>query len=112
MGLADVAAQIEADERRNVRDATFGHLAPKRGSRYRVRITFAVGCLGHDPLNPTILAYESRVLEMSPWLFEAALDMFRELETEEGCVYEWVGTFRDYKWNGTCRLLTNTNKSN
>lgn len=98
--MAAVFAPVEAHYRAQVQKATWGHLAPKKGKAYRGHIIFALGCFGSDRLNPTVLACEIG-LDSSPWFFEALMDFCRSIDGEEGGVYRWNGTFRNYEFKGT-----------
>ncbi len=127
MSMADAFAPIEAMYKAEVMADTWGHLAPKKNVLYRGRIVYAIGVFGSDRLNPATLYCElsSRKygsLSSSPWFYDALQEFLAELSWkpgeeypkrkghgEEGCVYEWVGTFRNYQWQGTVRLLFDTN---
>lgn len=97
---------------RKVKHATWGHLAPKRGSRYKLRIVFAVGCLGSDDLNPTPICFESRKLSSSPWFYDFLRSWLSNRDDENrksGCIYEFKGWFRDYRMTGIVSKLLDAN---
>lgn len=94
---------------------TWGHLAPIKDKTYKGRLVVAVGCLGSDPLNPTLLAVELGDLDCSPWFYNAVNDFISDsdigTEDNAGCIYEWLGAFRNYMFKGSWRLILNTNKT-
>ncbi len=103
--LADAFAPIEAANKAAVMYATWGHLAPKKGKTYKIRITYAVGCFGDDPLNPIVLDCDLGDLDSSPWFFDSMTRFLSDLGSEWGGVYEFTGTFRNYKFKGPIRLV-------
>jgi hypothetical protein len=103
--LADAFRQHEANYRAAVLADTWGHLAPHKNKKYKGYIVFAVGCCGSDHLNPTPLEIEFDDLDSSPWLYDALIELLQSLETEEGGVYRWDGTFRNYQFIGDVRRL-------
>lgn len=102
--MHDAWAPIEAHYRAEVFKATWGHLAPRKNKSYRGHIIFALGCFGDDALNPTVLTCEIGI-EGSPWFFDAMVEFLASLKGEEGAVYRWDGTFRNYEFNGSVRRL-------
>lgn len=115
-------APAEAAFREVVMQETWGHLAPKKNKTYEGRIVYAMGCYDSGELNPTVLVADFAGLSDSPWFYNALGDLLDELSWKPeraypprkghgkvGCVYEWTGTFRNYKFEGTVRLLTDTN---
>lgn len=106
--FADVFAPVEALYRAKVLAATWGHLAPRRHKAYSGHVIFAVGCFGNDPLNPTVLVCDIG-LDSSPWFFDALTDFVASLETDEGGVYRWDGTFKNYEFKGVVRRLSLSN---
>jgi hypothetical protein len=120
MSLAHVGAKIEADNRRIVMAATWGHLAPERNKTYRGHIVWALGIHGSDYLNPMVLECEMGDLPSSPWFYEAMNDFLGEVHKEKngkywscsereaetsGRIYRWDGSFRNYSWCGKVRQL-------
>lgn len=100
-----------------------GHLAPEKNKTYKGRVVYAVGCFGSDRLNPQVIVSEFGGLDSSPWFYSALHDFVDELSWkpgkrypkekghgEEGCVYEWKGTFRNYVFKGEVRLVLDANK--
>jgi hypothetical protein len=100
MGMQHTVALIQNDARERVMAETWGHLAPKKNKTYRGTMVIAVGCYGDDPLNPTVLRTDWGDLDSSPWWFGAMQDYIGDLDLEEGRVYRWEGTFRNYKFKG------------
>lgn len=109
MGLQDVFPAIEQSNRNIALQNTFGHLAPKKSKIYKGRLVFAVGCFGNDNLNPTALFCEFDGLDSSPWFFDAMTEFMEAQKVDEGCVYEFRGTFTNYEFKGHIKLLLNTN---
>ena len=103
--FAEAFAPVEAENRRIVAVNTWGHLAPRRDKTYRGHITFAVGCFGDDPLNPTALSCEFQGLDSSPWFFDAMAEFFSNLKLEPGGVYRFQGTFRNYCFRGVTHRI-------
>lgn len=114
--LGDTLQSCEDISRAIVMGETWGHLAPKRGSRYKLRVVYAVGCFGDDELNPTPLLFESRKLDSSPWFHDCLMEWLCDLPEDErkpGCVYEFNGWFRNYHFDGTInRIVDATQASN
>lgn len=102
--MVEAFAPVEAHYRAQVYKATWGHLAPRRHKAYSGHIVFAVGCFGSDPLNPTVIACEIG-LDSSPWFFDALTDFVASLKGDEGGVYRWDGTFKNYEFKGSVRRL-------
>ncbi len=109
MAMADAFASSEAHYRDQVLAATWGHLAPRRNKKYRGRLVYAVGCYGNDHLNPTVLSCEFAELEDSPWFYSVLTDFLHKQEFEVGCVYEFRGAFRNYRFEGETTLLMDHN---
>ncbi len=105
--IADVFASAEVVYKERQMQATWGHLAPVRNKKYRGRIVYAVGCYCGTPV---ILHCEFKDLPDSPWLYEHVQNFMFAQEGEEGCVYEFVGFFRNYEFEGTVRVIQDTNK--
>ena len=106
-GFADAFLPAEARDRERVMQETWGHLAPQKNKTYAGRIVYAVGAFGDDPLNPTMLVCEFKGLDDSPWFFDAVAEFIgsRSQENETGNVYEFRGTFRNYKFFGVTVVL-------
>ena len=107
--LADAFAQTNALYRAQVRADTWGHLAPVKNKSYRGTLVYAVGCLGNDPLNPIALSCEFESLDSSPWFYDAVQEFMQSRDNASGCVYEFKGTFKNYKFKGTVRTVFTTN---
>lgn len=95
--IADAFAPVEADYKAKVQAATWGHLAPVKGKTYEGRIVYAIGCFGDDPLNPIALVCDFDGLDSSPWFFDAMAEFIGSGKNKVGCVYEFTGTFRNYR---------------
>ena len=111
MPWTDVFAPAEAENRRIVMANTWGHLAPKKNVTYNVRLVFAIGCFGSDHLNPTVIhadfTHKVEELDSSPWLFDSVQDFLGQDDNrgEPGNVYEFVGTWRNYRFIGQIRRV-------
>jgi len=107
--IAEAFQPAVAAHRERVMFETWGHLAPKKGKTYKGRVVFAVGCFGSDDLNPTAIVCEFEDLDSSPWFFDVLQDFLYENRGEAGCVYEFNGTFKNYKFKGQIKTLLNAN---
>lgn len=103
--MADVFAPVEAKYREQVMQETWGHLAPKKNKTYKCSITWALGCFGSECLNPTVLSCEAGELDGGPWFYDALIDFLHEYSEEEGAVFRFDGTFRNYAFKGKVRRL-------
>jgi len=103
--IADAFAKPEADYKSKVMEHTWGHLAPKRNKIYPCRIVFAVGIFGDDALNPTAIHCHTPGLESSPWFFDAMMDFMQDTHPTEGKVYEFIGTFKNYRFSGNIKIV-------
>lgn len=106
--IADAFAPAEAHYKELVIQETWGHLAPKKNKTYKGKVVYAVGCFGNDNLNPIPIRSEFMGLDSSPWFYDALNEFLQDLPEEqrkEGCVYEWLGTFRNYKLSGIIKLV-------
>lgn len=123
MGLKDIAPFIGHDNYVAVSKDTWGHLAPKRNTTYSGFIRFAVGIFGSDDLNPTVIECELNhgddELHSSPWFYDALAELLSDwaaagrygnaplsIPVDAGGIYEWRGTFRNYKFRGELRRMT------
>ncbi len=112
MPWTDVFAPIEEAYAEDVRRATWGHLAPEKNKTYAGRIVFAFGVYDSGELNPTILVSDfSDDLDGGPWFYNAVHEFLGDFTPgEPGRVYEWQGTFRNYRFKGRKpRLLLDVN---
>lgn len=109
MSLADAFAPVEDRYREQVKQATWGHLAPKEDVTYTGKFIFAIGCFGSDSLNPTVTFSQFENLGDSPWFFERLQEFLEELRVEAevekrsfrpGQIYLWEGTFTNYEFDG------------
>ncbi len=99
-----------AAHKEEVMAETWGHLAPKKNQTYTGRIVFAVGIYGNDELNPTAIFCEFEGLDDSPWFFDELQDFLYANRGKSGYVYEFNGTFRNYRFKGKIKTLLNANK--
>ena len=110
MGLRHVVPLIEADNRAQVMRETWGHLAPRKNKAYQGHIVMALGCYDSGYLNPTPIECAFAGLDDSPWFYDHLNDFLQNLvaeaNLEEGGVYRWEGTFRNYEFKGTVRRCT------
>jgi hypothetical protein len=108
--LADAFAETEAKYKAKVIEDTWGHLAPIKNRIYKGRIVYTAGCFGHDHLNPTALFCTFKGLVSSPWFYNAIQEFMSSQRPEEGIVYEFIGTFRNYEFNGKIKKVFDSNK--
>lgn len=111
MSLASALAQYDSVYASKVRDATWGHLAPRRHVKYRGHIVFAVGC--YDDLNHVVIDCEfkdrkGKALDDSPWFYEHLHDFVGSDQNRgtAGNVYRFDGAFCNYVFTGTIVRLT------
>ena len=102
MGLADVAALLEQDQRRAVRIDTWGHLAPIKNVKYPIEMTAAVGYF--DALNPILLTCIPVDGPWDgPWFYDSINEFLSKRlgqEKNEGKIFRFVGHWRNYKFVG------------
>ena len=105
--FGNLLAGIDYHNHREQLKETWGHLAPVKNRTYEGRIVYAIGCY-NGVLNPTPLSCVLGKLGSSPWFYEAIhgwLSDLPEAYRQDACVYEWTGTFRNYRFDGKIRLL-------
>jgi hypothetical protein len=111
MSLADTFAPVEPRYVAQVMAATWGHLYPELGCRYKGRIKFVIAAYGGDHC---ILAADWGTLQDSPVLYDAMMTVFEKPELKwrskyaimgevRRDVFEWEGELIVHK-NGTFRL--------
>lgn len=103
--IADVFAPVEARYREAVLRNTWGHLAAEKNKTYPGRIVFSFGVYESGDLNPTILVCDfgecDDDLNGGPWFYNAINDFLgRFTPGKQGCIYEWTGHFRNYRFVG------------
>lgn len=104
-------AEAEAPYIRAVFNETWGHFAPKRNKTYKGRIVYAIGCYDHDVHNPTPLVVDMPGAGDGPYFYEAVNEWLSDLDEkfrQEGCIYEFLGNFKNYKFTGEISLILNT----
>lgn len=90
----------EAEMCRRVYAETFGHMAPRRDRTYKCDVTFCLTCYGD------YIVIDTNGLPSSPWMYEAVHDFAADNAGEEGEIYKFVGTFRNYVFNGSITKVT------
>jgi hypothetical protein len=110
MPWIDAFIPIEHDNREIMKQNTWGHLAPKKNKTYKGRIVFVAGIFGSDHLNPVSTYCEFDDLDSSPWFFDHLEDFMRSTKPKAGVVYEFLGTFRNYKFKGKIREVFDSAK--
>lgn len=110
--IHDSFLPVERRYREAVLRETWGHLAPEKNKSYPGRIVFSFGVYDCGNLNPVVLVCDFGELDGGPWFYNALINFLDQYTPgETGVVYEWTGTFRNYKFKGRApRLLLNTNK--
>jgi hypothetical protein len=100
--IQDAFAPAVEAYRQEVLADTWGHLAPKKNLTYTGRIVFAFGVYDSGELNPVILASDfDHDLDGGPWFYDAVHEFLGDFTPgEPGRVYEWRGTFRNYRFKG------------
>lgn len=116
MAWVDAFAPVEAAYHAAVLRDTWGHLAPEKDKSYPGRLVFSFGVYESGDLNPTILVCDfgeaGDELDGGPWFYRAVHDFLdRYTPGKAGCVYEWTGVVRNYRFKGKrARLILDTNK--
>jgi hypothetical protein len=118
MSWTDAFAPAEAAYRAAVMEDAWGHLAPQKNAIYHGLVQFAVGIFGCDDLNPTPIKCELKTsdgkeLDSSPRFYDSLTEFLSDMcssdpterKVEAGHVYEWRGTFRNYRFRGQLRQL-------
>lgn len=98
--MADAFAPAEARHHAEIIAHTWGHLAPKKNKVYCVQIVWALGAFDCGHLNPTVLQCELKVLDSSPWFYDAMIDFLRNHSQESGAVFRFDGYFKNYQFIG------------
>lgn len=117
MPWVDALAPAQEAYKEAVMRDTWGHLAPEKGKTYPGRLVFSFGVYESGDLNPTILVCDfgdsSDDLDGGPWFYRAVHDFLaRYTPGKQGCIYEWVGTCRNYQFKGKRpRLILDANKA-
>lgn len=109
MGLADIAAQVNADYANEVKINTWGHLAPEKGKTYPIQMTAAVGYFNDDTLNPILLTCGP---EDGPWYGPWFYDSVREFlsdrlgkDQNSGKLFAFTGHWRNYRFVGKFKKI-------
>jgi len=112
-GFDEAFAPIEHANRVAVITATWGHLAPKRGSEYRIHGFVAADV--YNESNPVFIKLDQgRSLSDSPWLYNALHALLPFLwndKSHSGTVREFEGTMKNYKFVGKVRTAFDLNKN-
>lgn len=105
--MADVAALLEGDRRKQVRIETWGHLAPRKGIKYPLEMVIAVGYF--DCLNPIVLHCKaSDDIDCGPWFYDSVNEFISEKvgsDANSGKLFRFVGYWRNYKFVGKFRQI-------
>lgn len=100
--MAETFATSEANYKAPGMADTWGHLAPSRDRKYQGRIVYSVDCFN---LNPTPIYCRFDDIDSSPLFYDSLVEMLSQYANVEGCVYEWLGYFLNYKWVGVRRVV-------
>lgn len=92
---------IEEANFKAVQEETWGHLAPKKNQTYPGTMLFSLTAFG----DYVIIDADFGELPSSPWIFEAMTAFVVAHATEEGAVYKFEGTFRNYEFKGPIAKL-------
>ena len=101
--------QIEIEQREAVLRDTWGHMAPEQNRHYEGRIVYAIGAYHCNSV--VILVSDFPGLDDSPWFYESQDALIANVSwkpeqdsprrkgyCDPGCVYEWRGGFKNFKW--------------
>ncbi len=97
MSMITAFEPIDIEYRRQVMGETWGHLAPKRNKKYKVKFWFARSVYNRQG---TVIIKSESELPSSPWEYDAIHEMLGEFNLNDGSLYIWEGTFKNYKWTG------------
>ncbi len=108
MGMADAAALIAQDQYQAVKVDTWGHLAPKKGRRYPLRMIVAVGHF--DCLNPIVLRCDiADDAGCGPWFYDSINEFISESvgsDENSGKLFEFNGHWRNYRFVGKFKVMS------
>lgn len=106
MSLADAFAPTEARYAAQVMAATWGHLYPELGHRYKGRIRFVIAAYGG---NHCILAADWGTLQDSPVLYDAMMTVFEKPVLKSRSKYAIMGEVRRdvFEWEGELIVCKN-----
>jgi hypothetical protein len=82
---------------REAMDSTFGHLKPKKGRQYKIKIVFAVSEYGLEKMP---IKVDSGKLPDSPWLYDDMLELIGTSDRwgnikEGGTIWEFTGIYKN-----------------
>ncbi len=102
MGLASVENSIKAMNRAQQEIETFGHLAPKLQTLFKIDILFTYTAYGRTEIIDCV--YEDG-LEDSPWLFSDMNEFTGDwcFKNDEVGVFKFNGKYKKFK-NGNCKF--------
>lgn len=99
--MLETLASIEAINRQNVRNETWGHMAPQKNVSYKGKVRFVLTDHSHYGCQPIILEYDFPNLQgpyIHDYLFDKVLDWKKDEELKTGIIYERELTFRNYRF--------------
>lgn len=106
--MAETFAPIMATYKENITQATFGHLAPVKNTSYKGTILFTKSAYSSG----SIYLIDSKFarLDDSPWLYDFIHEhLYKLTDLEEGAVYQFNCTFRNYRLYGKPKLIHKIN---
>lgn len=100
--MEDIWRPIEEANFKAVQRDTWGHLAPEENKTYKGYVLFTQTVFGEY----VIIDANFEGLPESPWLFDAMTDFIEEHAKEDGSIYRFDGTFRNYEFKGPIAKLS------
>jgi hypothetical protein len=124
MSFASACQEWELAQKKEMMEATWGHLAPAKNKAYVGHIVWALDLYDSGYLNPKVLECDLKGLHDSPWFYDAMIEFLQAIHEQmfsshrdsfwgasdrekatAGTLWRWDGTFHNYKFKGTVRQL-------
>lgn len=105
---AETLAPIQARDKENVMQSTFGHLAPLKNTSYKGVILFTKSAYRSGTID--LIDTKFNDLDDSPWLYDFIHEhLYTFSDLEYGAVYQLTCTFRNYRLYGKPKLIYKLN---
>ena len=107
MPWTDAFRPIEEANRETVLENTWGDLAPEKNMTYPGKIVWGTSAYAAE--GTCVMFCEFEGLDDSPWFYDVLQDFVCDHSKEDGCIYEFTGHFRNYKFVGKVRKVQDYN---